>query len=734
MTAPAPLTSKADAALAYARRGWPVLPLHWWEHGVCSCGDPACRTPAKHPYSTLVPRGVHDATAIADVVATWWRREPRANIGVRTGPESGLVVVDVDVRDHVDGRATLQGLESTLGPLPATVEAITGSGSRHLLFQHPGHDVVGKLGDGVDVKAKGGYIVVAPSSHASGRLYAWDVDGHPDDLDPAPLPDAWRARLRFAAPPVTVSTPTAPVPLDPYTVDKVRSALHLLPDDYDTWIRAGMALHHEGGGSAQAFGLWAEWSQSFASVDPARTSTTDELRAKWRSFGRGGGAPVTLATVYRLATDRGWVPPTPPITFHAAPTPPTDAFDPALAYGAPGALGAIVRWSLSTAVQPVPLFSLAGALAVGALVAGRHYTLGGTASHLFVLVAGRTGAGKDHVKQTVAALVPPAFLGPGDYASDSAILSTLRDRPQLVSVLDEFGQQLASTKGHGSHHRASALRMLMEAWSARLLLGKALSTLATGEATLPVQIQRPSLTVVALTTPTRLHEALESAHVGDGFLNRWLLLEHDADRVVPEPPGELAPPPDLVAWVASVLGTPINASGVAPSPHDVPRTDEATAALRAVAVDATAAANALDRVAPGAGGLWSRAAEQVRRLTLIAALADAAGPLEAVADAQHVAWARALVWWSQAQLVKTAMDRIGDTPFERATARVLAAIEAGGAAGVLKRELLRLSPRLPVRDLDAVLEALESAERITVLPGPRGSARCLLGTVSPPTG
>jgi hypothetical protein len=71
-----------DAALGYASRGIPVLPLHhpithrhWIESvstgqplvrpGVgtaCSCGDPACGQVAKHPLGALVPHGVKDAT------------------------------------------------------------------------------------------------------------------------------------------------------------------------------------------------------------------------------------------------------------------------------------------------------------------------------------------------------------------------------------------------------------------------------------------------------------------------------------------------------------------------------------------------------------------------------------------------------------------------------------------------------------------------------------------------
>jgi hypothetical protein len=71
------------------------------------------------------------------------------------------------------------------------VEAQTGSGGRHLLLKHPGQRVpnsAGVLGPGLDVRGDGGYIVVPPSLHASGRRYSWDGALHPAHMKPAPMP------------------------------------------------------------------------------------------------------------------------------------------------------------------------------------------------------------------------------------------------------------------------------------------------------------------------------------------------------------------------------------------------------------------------------------------------------------------------------------------------------------------------------------------------------------------
>lgn len=107
-----------------------------------------------------------------------------------TGEPSGLVVLDIDPRNG--GTDALADLEQRQGPLPPTVEAITGGGGRHFYFRHPGHRVKSRSGlaPGVDVKADGGYVVAAPSLHGSGRSYSWADRAGPADATLADWP-AW---------------------------------------------------------------------------------------------------------------------------------------------------------------------------------------------------------------------------------------------------------------------------------------------------------------------------------------------------------------------------------------------------------------------------------------------------------------------------------------------------------------------------------------------------------------
>ena len=175
------------AALWYAEHGWPVVPLHFMKDGRCSCRRVRCDSPGKHPTTKHGPK---DASRNSIQLETWWDARPEANIGVRTGRHAGIVVIDVDPRHG--GDESLAELVREHGELPATVEALTGGGGRHLVFKHPGGTVRNRsnMRPGIDVRGDGGYIVAPPSNHASGGQYRWREGHGPHEATPAEMP-AW---------------------------------------------------------------------------------------------------------------------------------------------------------------------------------------------------------------------------------------------------------------------------------------------------------------------------------------------------------------------------------------------------------------------------------------------------------------------------------------------------------------------------------------------------------------
>lgn len=148
----------------------------------------ACTSPGKHPVGSAAPRGHRDATSIRSKVKKWWRTYPEANIGIRCGRETDLLVLDVDPRNG--GDKALADLIAAHEPLPKTPRVHTGGGGYHILFRHA-EGMPNKLAGGIDVKGSGagGYVVAAPSLHVSGLRYRWAKGQSIFDLTLAPLPD-----------------------------------------------------------------------------------------------------------------------------------------------------------------------------------------------------------------------------------------------------------------------------------------------------------------------------------------------------------------------------------------------------------------------------------------------------------------------------------------------------------------------------------------------------------------
>jgi hypothetical protein len=228
-----------DAALGYAARGIPVLPLHYpvtrphagpvpvgqleppgWPAG-CSCGDPGCGQVAKHPLGALVPHGLREATTNRARVLAWWTRFPQANIGLACGHT--FDVLDLDGPQAVEALAALadrHGVDLPAGgPVARTGRAEAGW---HYYLAPAGLGRHSGVLERVDYQGRGAYVVAPPSRHASGRPYRWVRD-----LDHSfpPLPGQLRAELERqpARPnaPVLVGLPPPGGPGPSY----VRSAL-----------------------------------------------------------------------------------------------------------------------------------------------------------------------------------------------------------------------------------------------------------------------------------------------------------------------------------------------------------------------------------------------------------------------------------------------------------------------------------------------------------------------------
>jgi hypothetical protein len=201
-----------DAALGYASRGIPVLPLHYplpHRNGLqpgrgnhpptlgagCSCRDPGCGQVGKHPLGSLVPHGVKDATCNRARILAWWTRHPQANIGLATGHAFDVLDVDGPAGTAaIQALATEHGLAS-LGPLVRT-----GGGGWHYYLAPTGLGNVHPVDLAhVDWRGRGGYVVAPPSRHATGHSYQWAA-GRNLETPPGQVAAVLLERLEYRAP------------------------------------------------------------------------------------------------------------------------------------------------------------------------------------------------------------------------------------------------------------------------------------------------------------------------------------------------------------------------------------------------------------------------------------------------------------------------------------------------------------------------------------------------------
>jgi hypothetical protein len=204
-----------DAALGYASRGIPVLPLHYpLPHHTdlrplagnrpldapasatgCSCRDPGCGQPAKHPFGSLVPHGVKDATTNRARVLAWWSRHPQANIGLATGHQFDVLDVDGPA-----GAYAIRTLAAEYGMASSGPLVRTGGGGWHYYLRPTGLGNVRPADlEHVDWRGRGGYVVAPPSRHASGLAYQWGA-GRDLDVPPGEVPAVLLERLQRQPP------------------------------------------------------------------------------------------------------------------------------------------------------------------------------------------------------------------------------------------------------------------------------------------------------------------------------------------------------------------------------------------------------------------------------------------------------------------------------------------------------------------------------------------------------
>lgn len=659
-----------EAALAYAARGWRVFPCHTpvvTPAGIaCSCRNKACITIGKHPRTK---NGFQDATADEAAIRRWWDMWPDANIGGLPA-SAGLVAFDID-SDAATTAAQALGLFAE-----PTLEIRTGNGT-HRYFRHGALPNGASIG-GIVVRSGHGYVLLPPSLHASGRRY-------------------------------TVLDPSEPIPLPPQALEAASKATSTA----GARERVQLAVHTQRIPPGERHGALLALAGSLASsqvpIDTAVQLVLDANAARCDP----PKPPAEVEDIVRYAYEkerdkaadiarhlviahapRGHITPAP-----APRVAPPSPFDEPL----PGVLEDMVQWSLATAAHPVRLYAVAAALGAASTVCARRFTTSRqNYATLYILVVGKSGTGKEHVRRSAGRLLRASgaqhLLGANEWTSRSAVWSAVLAQPQSLAIVDEFGQFLGAASGgsDASTMKNGVLTALMELFSRvdDIAVTPNFSTLTLSDKAAKQaarkSIERPAQSVIGLTTPAEWYDSLKANRISSGLLNRWLVLEADVPR------GDLAdcddrdPPPQVIEWVQAMLAprgnldVPGRVTEI-PAPTSLTITPDALTAFRDFKRECNRRADGLE--AERLGELPMRAAEQAMRMALIAALAES--PSAQLVELRHATWGIAIAGYQLAQLIPAVQERLADSPIHALRNRFLAALRAVGERGFTARELAR---------------------------------------------
>jgi len=223
-----------DQAKAIAAAGLRVLPI---------------KIGAKHPPMASWQLA---ATVEPPKIDNWWNGlYTKCGIGIALGPQPdgrNIFAIDLDRHDPLqDGVIALAELEAEHGNLPDTVTSNTGGNGRHLLFQAPPGAIVrnqqssgNRVAPGIDVRADGGQIVVAPTVHPeSGKRYEWAPGRAPWEHNIAMAP-AWLLE-RVVEPPTPAPMPSmsaGPVSAPQFTQPSTGDSIAATVKEWWDW-------HHE---------------------------------------------------------------------------------------------------------------------------------------------------------------------------------------------------------------------------------------------------------------------------------------------------------------------------------------------------------------------------------------------------------------------------------------------------------------------------------------------------------
>ena len=233
------------------------------------------------------------------------------NIGIKTGPESNIVVIDDDT--YKNGGTSIPVLEAKHGGLPPTLTVKTRAGGTHRYFNYPDRKIKsqnGTIAPAVDIKADGGYVLGPPSwvdkdDKGPAGTYEWA-----NDLPIADLPQKWVELLSEKRLPVATinhHNVNNVMPETEQNIYRIKSALAWIDSDcgWEVWFMVLCALRSLNWNCSEE--LARSWSKGDLKGKLAIKYDEKKFDETWAPIDPNG--KTTVGSLIYYAKQSGWVDP-----------------------------------------------------------------------------------------------------------------------------------------------------------------------------------------------------------------------------------------------------------------------------------------------------------------------------------------------------------------------------------------------------------------------------------------
>lgn len=346
------------------------------------------------------------------------------------------------------------------------------------------------------------------------------------------------------------------------------------------------------------------------------------------------------------------LPPPPPVKQTITPLPPVDTspnydFTDEIEWP-PGFLGDLSRYFFATAIRPVKEIAILAALVLIAGVCARCFNISGSGLNQYLILLAKTGSGKEGaanaVEQLVKAITPNVpsvgdFIGPAAFSSGQALVRALENNACFCSILGEFGitlQQISDINANSGEKMLKKVLLDIYGKSGHHSVLRPSVYADIGKNT--EAILSPNLSILGEGVPETFFESLEQAHIAEGLIPRFSIIEYTGKRPERNKNCNQPPPPMVASKFSAIVANALmltNRNNCVPVPMD-----ESTLKLMDdfdVENDKLINSSKTDVESQ----LWNRA--HLKALKIAALLAAADNPVVPVISKDFAKWAIAFV-------------------------------------------------------------------------------------------